>query len=154
MIHQASRKPLSAHWPLIPPFPATSDPVFSFSVLYHRSTKIVRSALRNRYFDDTNLSEKRGCENAKDLHWLMVLVTWSAGNFRRSLKATPTGKVIHTFFFIQTLTRVLEDHLGRPSWEEQELEASGPDWSLPSMCFLIGLMTVIICWGACCAGDD
>lgn len=30
---------------------------FSFSVLCHRSTKIARLALRNRYFDDPNLNE-------------------------------------------------------------------------------------------------
>lgn len=151
MTFWACPKPLSADWPLYPPFPATFWSLFfSFLLFCHRSTKI---ALRYRCFDDTSPTKKREDVKKKSTSGCL------ACSKVRSFKATPTAHCINPdlgwknslLFF----SRAVEDHLSRPGKKKRTRV-----WGLRarlkprSVCSLISLMTVIIYWGACCAGGD
>ena len=129
-------KPLSAGWPLFPPFPAISDFVFCVLPQMNQNSHL---SLRKTYFDDTNLNarftlQKNWCDNGKNICWLMVLLTWPAAKLARSLKATPTGNCINPelgwsnslLSLFKALPNFSADHLSCPGREEQEWEASGP----------------------------
>lgn len=161
MIDWARWKPLSADWPLLPPFPATSDLFFCFDAgepkypsqlwggnffWWHQPQWLLRPGKRRKK------------KKEEDFCCLTALVTLPAATLARSLKATPTGNCINPKLrcsnSLPSSLKALPEFYRTTSAVLSEENRSRRPQGLPSMCSLIGLMTAIIYWGACCAGYD